>query len=547
MTPARFRRVVGAACALILSLIRFNSAIADDVDWQSIWREARAKDKADYHGGLTSGGEAVPRPYGEPIPFSGDIPIEPGHDLPRTAPLNVDRPVEAPPSTHSVKEDLPPLAAELFQHGGSYLYQAGGDRLGWPAAGTSHHQFLRLPANWQAPDPVTAFAEFQGADPVTQYPAGPSGYSIDPRFVAAGSYSAFGLAFQQDDVHRDAIGHQVVLDFDLQLTGTERFHVQWRPVGERMSGGSYYQFGQPDGYVDNSTVEPDRYWFEAELHSLIGPCGDPLAAKNTSMLFGKFPFAMHNNLLMNDEILGAVISRNNIPLGQLSNFNLQAFAGFNDVDTYAGVESQVLGLHATIDHRKRLYEASYAYLNSHGQRDTHFLGISGTRFFGPLSVAGRALFKIGDEGGTGDSQLFVLESNFVRAFHHNCTGVEKGVFFSNAFWAGDGWNSIGGANFNRLRTGFEVNPLIRLSATPDSRDTLGATVGVQLFRHREDESIIPEIAVEQPNGETVYGAGLRYLRKTGAQTYLEVLGVINRGPGATYDRNGIFASHTIVF
>ncbi|MEZ6133075.1 MAG: hypothetical protein R3C59_30765 [Planctomycetaceae bacterium] len=533
-----------------------DSRSGGSVDWKAIWRQARAKDQSDFEGGLgRTDDDNVPLPNEPPetdTPTGKKPLLQPGHDgVPdeesSESDDNESEGTQEPTSAGSPPIDVPPLSDELFQHGGSYMYQHRGDRLGTPALGTEHFQFLRLPVNWIAPEPVTGFTEFLGADPVHQLPPEKSGYSMDPRFVAAGSYTAFGLAFEQDVQKRAAIGQQLLLDFDLRLTGTERFHVQWRPLGERMTGGSWYNLTKPRDYVDNSTITPDRYWFESELHSLLGSRLDPLASQNTNMVIGKFPFSIHNNLLMNDEILGGIIGRNNIPFAQTSNLNVQVFTGLNDVDTYAGVESQVAGLHATIDHRKQLYEVTYAYVNSHGPRDTHFLGLSGTRFFGLLSLAGRAMFKIGDDGGTGDSQLCVLESNYTRAFEPNPLNFETAVFFSNAFWAADGWNSIGGGNFNRLRTGFEVNPLIRLSTTPGNQNTVGATVGVQLFRHHEDESLIPEFAWESPNGDSVYGAGLRYLRKTGSQTYLEILGLINRSPGTQHDRDGIFVSHTIVF
>ena len=543
MAVARFLLTAFTAMVTIACAVSPHLA-ADDVDWKAIWREARAKDLNDVTGGLDTKSETVPAPR--------DTSKNPGHSI------NDDEDTEAEESSepdaapgHSgtlVADDtLPPLSLELFQHGGSYMYQTEGDRLGWPAPGHDHFDLLRIPSYYRAPEPLTAFAEFNGSDHVRQYLPGKSGYSKDPRFVGAGSYTIFGQAFKQDTARRDAIGHQLLLDLDLRLTGTERFHVQWRPVGERATGGSWYQLNSPTGYVDNSTTEPDRYWFEAELHSLLGPGRDPLARKNTSLVIGKFPFAMHNSLLMNDEILGGVLSRNNIPLADLSNLNLQTFVGLNDVDTYAGTESQVTGLHATVDYQKELYELTYAYVNSHGPRDTHFIGLSGTKFLGLLSVAGRALFKAGDSGGTGDAHLVVLETNYTRAFEHSCVGIEKAVFFSNAFHAGDGWNSIGGANFNRLRTAFEVNPLTRLSTTPGTSDTVGVTAGVQLFRHHADESLIPEVAWERPDGDNVYGFGLRYLLKTGPQTYLEVLGLVNRGTGRRHDREGVLVSHTLLF
>jgi hypothetical protein len=444
-------------------------------------------------------------------------------------------------------ESLPPLDEELWLHGGSYMYAPEGDRLGWPGDPASKHPRLRLPPWWVAPEPLTAFAEFLGAEPVIQRPPLSSGYSLDPQFVAYGSYNVFGLALEQADQRQDLLGQNLFVDLDLGLTGTERFHVQFRPLGSRNSGGSYYQFSDPAGYVDNSTGEPDRYWFEGELHSLLGAGRDPLAARYLNFVVGKFPFALHNTLLMNDEIIGGVISHNNLQLGALSNLNVQWFAGLNDVDTYAGVESQLVGIHAAFDYRKVFYEATYCYLNTYGPRDTHFAAFSRTQFFGPLSLAGRVLLKLGDAGGRGSAQLVVLESNYTRAFERKLFGFEYAVCFCNAFWASEGWNSIAGTNFNRLRTAFEVNPLVRLSTGAASEETVGVAFGAQLFRHHEDESIVPEFAWEAPDGQTVFGAGLRYLRKTGPRTFLEVLGVLNWSDDDRFDREGIFAAHTVLF
>ena len=110
-----------------------------------------------------------------------------------------------------------------------------------------------------------------------------------------------------------------------------------------------------------------------------------------------------------------------------------------------------------------------------------------------------------------------------------------------------GWSNLGGGNFNRLRTSFEVNPLIRISAGRSADETSGAALGIQLFRHHDDESWVPEFAFEAPSGEPVWGFGLRYLRKTGRRTYFEALGVLNYSDDSQYDRQGVFASHVIIF
>lgn len=459
-----------------------------------------------------------------------------------------------PPDPYeSESSPLPPLETELWNHGGAYLYTPEGDRLNWPHDDGAHYKLLRLPEDWVEPKPTTLFAEFQGTDPILIDPRlkwpGPNGYVWEPRFVGYGSLEMFAFALEQNNRRQDVIGAQLRLDLDLALTSTERFHVQHRPLGRENTGGSYYQFSNPEGYVDNSTATPDRYWFEGELHSIFGAYLDPFKALDYNIVAGKFPFALHNSLLMNDEFLGVALSKNTIYAGNLSNLNVQAFYGFNDVDAFGPSNGQVLGTHLSIDYRKRFYEATYAFAQHDfdSSRDSHFAAVSGTRFFGPLAFTARGLFKWGDEGGRGDGQLLVLESNYTRAFYENAFHFEQGVFFCNAFYQSRGWNSISGGNLNRLRTAFEINPLVRIAAGGMPAENLGIALGVQLFRHHQDESFVPEIAFESPDGTPVAGIGLRYLRKTGSRSYFDVLTSFTLSDDPRFDREGVFTSYTIIF
>jgi hypothetical protein len=467
-------------------------------------------------------------------------------------PSTSDFPPLPPDPYEAERQPLPPLGAELWNHGGSYLYAPEGDRLNWPHDGDGeHYDLLRLPETWVEPKPFTMFSEYLGADPV--YPHGKwfghNGYAWDVRFVGSGQYSLFAFALEQNNQRQDVIGQQLLVDLDLQLTGTERFHVQFRPIGDGNSGGSFYQFSNPSGYEDNSAAEPQRYWFEGELHSIFGSYLDPFEVMDYNVVVGKFPFALHNSLLMNDEILGCVLSKNTIYAGQLSNLNVQAILGINDVDAFDNAEGQLYGVHAQADYQKMFFEATYAYVDHDfdSTRNSHFAAFSGTKFFGPLTLAARGLYKFGDEGGRGSGQLFVLESNYARYFHHNALGVEEGIFYCNAFYQTDGWNPISGGNLNRLRTAFEVNPLVRIAAGAPAAENWGVALGVQLLRHHQDESFAPEIAFEAPDGQAVTGFGLRYLRKTGSRSYFETLATFALSDDPRFDREGIFLAYHIVF
>jgi len=72
-------------------------------------------------------------------------------------------------------------------------------------------------------------------------------------------------------------------------------------------------------------------------------------------------------------------------------------------------------------------------------------------------------------------------------------------------------------------------------------------LGAQLFRRHEDESIIPEVAYEAPNGTPIWGIGLQYLRKIGARTYLQAGAVLTRSNDTSLEREGLFLSTVILF
>ena len=191
-----------------------------------------------------------------------------------------------------------------------------------------------------------------------------------------------------------------------------------------------------------------------------------------------------------------------------------------------------------------LFESQGSGLNA------HWAAASLTKFFGAVTLAGRTLFKWGDEAGSGDGQLYVVESNRTWEFSQRwecLTGIQHGVFYANFFKATSGWSPISGGNFDRLRSTFEVNPLVAISRGRSPEDTIGGALGVQLFRHHEDESIIPEISYEAPSGASVWGIGLKYMRKIGSRTFIEARGVRTWSDDTEFVREGVFVSTFVIF
>ncbi len=444
---------------------------------------------------------------------------------------------------------LLPLDQELDHYRDGSLY-------GLSSYSTDHAPLLRLPPGWQEPQPISLPYDYLGSHFIEWHPSlkwlGAWGHAWEPRFVGAGSYEIFGVAFEEAGRRRDGIGHQLFLDLDLALTGTERIHVQFRPLGKANSGGSFWPLNAPRQYIDNSTPIPQRWWLEGELQSLFGGwIEDPTTQWDVNFTVGKFPFALHNQLLMNDEITGVVLGKNTILKTGLSNLNVQLLYAFDEVDASIG-SADLLGVHLQADYRHVFWELSYlhGWSRDFGNRDTDWFAISTTKLFGPLTIAARAMAKIGDDGGSGDGQLFVLESNLTRRpadWWHDTLGIVLAVGYLNLFWANDGWTPVAGGNFSRLRNLFVLNPLLQIAAGRGTTDTQGAVVGLQMFRHHQDASVTPEFAYERVQGRDVYGASLRWQRKLSARLYLEARGLKTFSSDARLEREGVFLSTFLIF
>jgi len=447
--------------------------------------------------------------------------------------------------------ELPPLEEELHQHGGSYLYEPIDVSSALYADPSRQHEPLRLPECWLEPQPLSLPEEYLGSHFIDWSPDlrwfGCNGSTWEPRLVGYGSYEIFGTFYEQNQTRRDGIGHQLRIDFDLALTGTERLHVQFRPFGEENTGGSFWQLNDPDHYIDNATGVPQRWWIEGELQSLFGGLiSDDRLQLDINYTIGRFPFQLHNSLLMNDEIVGIVIGKNSNVSTKLSDINMQAFYAIDEVDSVPR-GADLYGLHFSGDYRHAFLEGTIARLQrgSHNEFESNYIAGSATQFIGPVTIAGRAMARFGDSQAAGDGQLYVLESNWTRIpsekLQHS-TGIEKAVTYFNIFRSNGNWSPIAGGNFDRLRNSFAVNPLLTLAAATTPIETQGAALGVQLFRHHEDESFIPEIAWEERSSDRSWGVGLKYQRKLTSRTFVEVRGLKTWSPSPILRKEGVFLS-----
>jgi len=454
---------------------------------------------------------------------------------------------------------LPPLEQELQQHGGSYLYEPldVADRAQRKAC-DQHYPLLRVPECFQEPQPPVSLPNDYLAPGFVQWSPdlhglGDDPYMWEPRFVLHGGYQLFGAYFDQGGTERNGIGQQLFVDLDYRLTGTERFHVQFRPLGQQNTGGSFWQLNSPQQYFDNSTAAPQRWWFEGELQSLFGPWGgDETRQLDVNFTAGRFLYRLHNGLLMNNEMVGVVVAKNNIINTPLSDLNVQLFYAPDQVQSFPA-SADLYGVHLTADYRHAFLEATWAFLdrNSAPQFQTQYLAASATQFFGPVTLAGRTMYRFAGDSGALDGNFHTIESNLMRIPGETVqmmTGVEQTVTYCNLFYASQNWTPIAGEGISRLRSAFSVDPLLQIAAAnmPPS-ERYGVSLGSQLFRRHQDESIIPEFAYENRSSANVWGIGLRYRRKVCSRMYIELNGIRNWSQNPLFERKGVFLSSTVIF
>lgn len=453
-----------------------------------------------------------------------------------------------PNQEHNNEPELPPLDLELDYHGGSYLYEPFYDNT------------RLLPPGYSKPRPLTAFQEFLGADMIAPPPNGDGfDFAHEPRFVGYGSYSLIGIGFDGNNPNLPpprqrltGIGHQLIVELDYRWTGTERVHVQFRPLGRENTGGSLLLLDGPVDYDDNSTLIPQRYWIEGELFSLIGNAGSSeTKPRDYHFTVGKFPFLLHNALLINDELVGAVVNKNTLIIPPLSNMNVQLFSLYDDGEAFNVPQANFVGTHVSADYRHLFIELTLAgSFSKSTSRQAAYAAASVTRFWGPFTFAGRALGRFSDQGPNQQGGLFVLESNWTREFSHDFrdkTGWDYAVTYANLFYSNAGWQSMTGGNFNRLRSAFAVNPLVTLSQSPNPAEQYGVALGTQLFRNHEDTSFTPEVAFEEISGTPRGGIGGTYLTQLGRRTFLNLQGVSVWSNNTNLRQLGVFSSVIFVF
>lgn len=352
--------------------------------------------------------------------------------------------------------------------------------------------------------------------------------NFTPQFLIFGD-SRVGYASNNQNGQSDSqIVTQLNLDFDLKLTGTERFHAFVSPTGGAQH--NRYSFDE-DRFIFEGDANIDFGFFEGDMGALVGGAIGKTLPFDLPFTVGIIPLVFQNGIWMEDAFLGfaATLPAKNSPRFNISNMDLTFFAGYDKLnsDAFPGDDSaaRVMGIASFIEALNGYIEVDYAFLDDRtfDDRSYHNIGIGYTRRYGRfLSNSTRVIVNAGQSTdvveNTADGVLLLSENSLITGHPTNI------VPYFNMFAGFDRPQSVAraGAAGGILRnTGilFESDNLTgypTLDAT--GNDTYGFAAGLNLLGKDLDQQLVLETAMLGVMGDAgtrkaqgdQFGVGFRY-------------------------------------
>lgn len=352
---------------------------------------------------------------------------------------------------------------------------------------------------------------------------------VDSRFYIYGDWRTALATNEVAGVENSLLSTRLNLDFDWQLTGTERIHAFSNPLQD---SGRFTRFDISGGNEGEATVEfdasLDALFFEGDLGNIINGFAGTYSSTDMPFAIGLMPLLFQNGVWLNDAFTGLAftIPHINSPLLDISNMDITFFAGFDKVSSPLGENVNLYGVTAFIDANQGYWEVGYAYTEGDSAalqaQSYHNLTLAFTRrYWDRISNSIRLIVNFGQDDSltvkTADGSLLLIENSLITSLPSTLVPYLN-VFYGNgrpqsvARAAGAGGVLVNtGINFETDgMTGF---PTLDASAN----DTAGAALGVQ-YLFDLTQQLVVELAVVKVQGNDPsriaqgdqLGLGVRY-------------------------------------
>ena len=323
-----------------------------------------------------------------------------------------------------------------------------------------------------------------------------------------------GVAFNDTGAEEKAVlGVATNLNFNLELTGTERIHMFWQPLDD-VSGIEFAGPDESDG-VFNERNDPTTLFFEGDAGAILTGLTDEFQSFDLPFSFGLVPLLFQNGVWFDDAVLGFAVTpfvAQNSAQFDITNFDITLFAAWDEITSDAFTnnaggraehEADIYGAAGFFDWNEGYVEAGYAFLqdsdsSSGGDQSYHNFTLAfSKRYFGKVANATRIIGNVGqnaDANGnkTASGFLLISENAFI-------TSSITLVPYANFFVGKDTpQKAAGTGNLKQVGLSFETDNLTGFPRLDDTgHDAIGGAVGIE-YLFGFDQQIVGEIAFQTP-------------------------------------------------
>ena len=353
--------------------------------------------------------------------------------------------------------------------------------------------------------------------------------NLTPQFLVYGDFRSAIASNDLGDNRITRTASELNLDFDLKLTGTERFHMFMAPLDDGVNN-TGYSFDDNE-FINEYDAQIDFGYFEGDLGAMVGGFVGKTLPFDLPFTIGEIPLVLQNGVWLEDAFLGfaATLPARNSPRFDISNIDITFFAGYDQInsDAFPGDNSaaKMYGFASFIDANNGYWEIDYAFLEDRtfDDRSYHNIGIGFTRRYGRLiSNSTRVIVNAGQSTdvveNTADGVLLLSENSLITGspstlvpYFNFFAGFDRPQSAARAAQAGGVLRNTGILFETDGMTGFPT-----LDAT--ANDTYGMALGLNVLPNDFSQQLVLEAALLGVMGDDAtrnapgnqYGLGVRY-------------------------------------
>ena len=340
------------------------------------------------------------------------------------------------------------------------------------------------------------------------------------------------------------IANRMDLNFNLQLTGTEKIFLGLRPFDNNLPGRfTRYTFsGADDGFLNELNTDIETLFFEGDIGSLFPKLDVPgIKPIDFGFTVGRQPINFQEGIIINDTVDAIGFVRNNLVFPNTSNLRISGMWAWDRLDRNdrsRSSDANMFALFGFADANVSSYNVDMIYVDDNandGGGDGFYLGLSSIqrlRALGGISTAFRlnSSFALDDEiSGNVIGNGSLLTAEISSLVHGSDDLVYFNPFISFGNYTQAGREAILGgplantgilfASPNLSTHGAEINPF--------TDDVLGFAAGVQAFMDHHRRNLILEVAAKHDyDGSSFdsYGAGFQLQQAVGQHIQLQLEG-----------------------